>query len=227
MDAAKPISFSTQNPINKEINSDLLKTYKDILFKYLDDRSYKEDKVKIWAKNILEEAKEYFIKKYDNYNLFLLIAIYPRNVYFRSGTTSISVENIDWCDLVDFKSNNIYAVLYFFFYQNCELTYSLENYESEIIKKGNEILLKHLDERKFNYDKILEYNTRINDEFVNTILEKENKLKAFLVSEIYQNPLKDNYFFTYLNHGKQIYSKIFHNYVNDSLTCCHSLYFFK
>ena len=78
MDEAKPISFSTQNPINKEINSGLLKIYKDILINYLDDRSCKEDKVKIWAINILEEAKEYFIKKYANYNLFLLIAINPR-----------------------------------------------------------------------------------------------------------------------------------------------------
>ena len=50
MDAPTPSKLS--NPINQEINLELTQTYKNILRKHLDDRNYKEDKVKIWANNI-------------------------------------------------------------------------------------------------------------------------------------------------------------------------------
>ena len=71
MDAPTPSKLS--NPINQEINLELTQTYKNILRKHLDDRNYKEDKVKIWANNILLEAKEHFIKKYKTIAYFFLL----------------------------------------------------------------------------------------------------------------------------------------------------------
>ena len=56
------------------------------------------------------------------------------------------------------------SVLYYFFYKKTNLSYSIEEIETEIIQKGNEILGKFLDERKYDYDKIQNYNQNINDE---------------------------------------------------------------
>ena len=53
MSAPKPAS------IKEEIKEDLLKAFKDILIKYLDDRTFNENKVKRWINNILEDAKNY------------------------------------------------------------------------------------------------------------------------------------------------------------------------
>ena len=226
MEAAKPIS--TTKSIADKIDDDLQKAYKDLLIKHLDDRTFKEEKIKGWMNNILIEAKEYFIKTYPDYDLFLLIFIYPKNVYFKSNCSSISLLNIDSSSSVNFSTDNLYAVLYYFYFKRYNLEYSLDEYEDEIIQNGHEILKKHLDERKFDYNKIGNYNLDINNDFNNFILEKEKKqIRCFTVNEIYQNPIKAKYFFKYLCHGKNIQTKIFHNFLNDGLICCHSLYFFK
>ena len=216
-------------PVSKkdEMNNDLKKKFKEILIKYLDDRTFKEEKVKSWTNNILNEAKEYFVSKYPGYNLFLLNSIYPRNIIFRSKAGSISVPNSDYPDFADFSNEGLYCILYYFFYKNYNLEYYLDDYESEIIQKGYEILEKHLDGRKFDYEKIFNYNNNIIDDLINYILEKEKNLRCFCFNEIYKNPITAKYFFKYLSYGKQIYSKIFFNYTNDSLICRNSIYFFK
>ena len=222
-----PAPANSTTSIKEEISNDLAKKYKEILIKYLDDRPFKEDKVKLWMNNILMDAKEYFIKKYPNYDLFLYNYICARNVYFRSKSTSISLVNSDWCDSSDFLSDNLYGVLYYFFYKKTNLSYSIEESEAEIIQKGNELLGKFLDERKYDYDKVQNYNQNINDEHINFILSKEKYCRCFCINEIYQNPIQNKYYFNYISHGKSIYSKIFQTYVNDSLISCHILFFFK
>lgn len=225
MDAPLPIKSTIS--IKDQINNDLLKAYKEILIKHLDERVLKEDKIYSWMNNILNEAKEYFIKKYPDYDLFLYNYICPINVYFRSNSTSISIINSDWTNSVSFQTNYLYSVLYFFYYKHFNLNYTLDECENEIIQKGNELLGKYLDGRKYNYDKLPNYNNCINGEHIDFILNKENSLKCFCLNEIYQNPIQNKYYFKYLSYGKGIYLKIFQTYVNDSLTSCHNVFFFK
>ena len=224
MSSAAPIY--SEIPINKQITNDLLKAYKDILVKHLDERILKEDKILSWMNNILIDAKEYFIKKYPNYDLFLYIYICPLNVYFYSNSYSISVKDIDWCDNIAFKTDNLYSCLYFFFYKHYELNYKIEEYENEIIQKEREILKKYLKEGKYGKE-CENYNKKINDEHSGFILKKENKLRCYFINEIYQNTTQDKYFFKYLSYGKDIYSKIIQTYDNNSLSCSHYVFFFK
>ena len=71
------------------MTNDLKEEYKNILEKHLDGRTIKEDKITSWMNNILEDAKEYFVKKYQDYDLFLYVYVCPRTVYFYSYTSSI------------------------------------------------------------------------------------------------------------------------------------------
>ena len=225
------MAMNTPLPIyNKdEMNNNLKLKFKEILIKHLDDRSFKDEKVKSWTNNILNEAKEYFIKKYPDYNIFLLNFIYPKNIYFLAKDATISVINSDCCNFVNFSNDGLYCCLYYFFYKNYNFNFNLnlDDYESEIIQKVYEILGMHLDERKFVYDKLANYNKNINEDITKYILEKEKNLRCFCINEIYQNPIKGKYYFKYLNYRKQIYSKFFFNYTNDSLICRNSIYFFK
>ena len=104
-------------PINKQITNDLKKEYKNILEKHLDGRIIKEDKINTWMNNILIEAKSYFTSKYPDYDLFLNIAVCPKNIYFWSKSYSISLPNIDWCDNAEFTTNDL-VVLYIFSFIN-------------------------------------------------------------------------------------------------------------
>ena len=122
MDAPLPRSTIS---IKDQINNDLLKVYKEILIKHLDERVLKEDKVYSWMNNILIEAKDYFIKKHPDDDLFLYNYICPKNVYFRSNSISISFKNTDYCNNVDFNTDYLYIVLYFFYYKHINLNYSL------------------------------------------------------------------------------------------------------
>ena len=193
MDAPSPVKSNTSK--KEEMFNDLDKTFKDILIKHLDERVLKEDKVHRWMDNILIEAKEYFIKKYPEYDLFLYNYICHRNVYFRSNQTSISIIESDGLSSVSLQTDNLYSVLYYFFYKRASLNYSLANFENEIIQKGNELLSKYLDERKYNYDKISNYNKNINDEHVDFILKKEDCLRSYILNEIYQNPIEGKFYF--------------------------------
>ena len=221
MEAPKPIN------LRDEINKDLSQAFNEILIKHLDDRNFNEEKIKIWTNNILNEAKEYFRLKYSDYDLFLLNFIYPTNIFYSSNATSICIEETDLYFVVTFQSAYLYCCLYYFFYKKYTLTYNIDDYESEIIQKGYEILGKFLDERKYDKDKVLNYINNINSDITKYILEKEQYLRCLCITEIYENPIKGKYFFKYLSHGKQIYSKIFLNYINESLICCLSIYFFK
>jgi len=66
---------SINMPINQQINKDLQNEYKKILEKHLSGRTIKEDKINSWMDNILSDAKEYFIKNYPNYDLFLFFLL--------------------------------------------------------------------------------------------------------------------------------------------------------
>ena len=209
------------------MKSDLLEYYKKILIKHLDDRVIKEDKIKSWMNNILIEAQEYFINKYPNYDLFLNIYVCPLNVYFRANCSSISIIKTDLAYSVSFKTDQLYSIMWFFFYKNYNLTYSLDDYEDEIIQKGNEIIEKYLEGRKFNYEKLINYNNGIIEEHLNFINTKIKGLRCFCLNEIYENPIQYNYFFKYLSYGKNIYSNILQIYTNESLKCNHYLFFFK
>ena len=177
--------------------------------------------------NILIETKEYFNKKYPDYDLFLYIYVCQKNVYFSSKYTTISILNSDWISSINFQTYYLFSVLYYFFYKCVNLNYSLDEYENEIIQKGNELLSKYLDERKYNPDKIVNYSKNINDEHVDFILNKEKCLRCFLLNEIYVNPIKGKFYFKYLSYGKEIYMRLFQTYTNDSLTSYHIVFFFK
>ncbi len=112
LESAIPISNTT---IKEQMVSDLKEYYKKILIKHLDDRVIKEDKIKNWMNNILIEAKEYFIKKYPDYDLFLNIYVCPKNVYFRAKCSSISIQKTDKASLIDLSTEYLFSVLHFFF----------------------------------------------------------------------------------------------------------------
>ena len=95
-----------------------------------------------------------------------------------------------------------------------------------IIQKGSDILKKYLQDRNYG-EECTNYNKYINEEYSDFILKKEKNLRSFFLSHIYQNPIQGKYYFKYLSHGKNIYSKFVQTYENDSLNCCHYLFFFK
>ena len=228
--SAAPSLNSGENkeaPFKMKILSDLEKIYKEILIKHLDERKFKEEKIYSWMNNILKDAKEYFIAKYPDYDIFLHIYICPKNIIFTGNFTSILLPSTDCPSSVNLNTDDLYSVLYFCFFKHYNLNYSLEEFENEIIQKGNDILIKYLEERKFNYDKSNNYNININNDHCNFIVGKENKCRCFILNEIYKNPIQNKYYFKYLIHGKEIYSKIIQTYSNDSLTCCHYVFFFK
>ena len=128
MSEAAPINI----PINKQIDNDLKKEYKAFLEKHLSGRAIKEDKIHFWIDNILSDAKEYFIKKYPNYDLFLFVFVCPKNVYFYGNSYSISIIDIDWCDSTEFQNEDLYSCMYFFYYKKYNFDYQIESYENEI-----------------------------------------------------------------------------------------------
>ena len=94
MDAPTPIDFSYSNKNNqlseKEIiKSDLSEKYKEILKIHLEGRTFKEEKVKSWLNNILIDAKDYFVQKYPNYDLFLFAHIISQNLFYLSNSDGI------------------------------------------------------------------------------------------------------------------------------------------
>ena len=222
MSEAAPINI----PINKQIDNDLQNEYKAILEKHLSGRVLKEDKINSWMDNILSDAKEYFIKKYSDYDLFLFCFVCPRNVYLYTHNYSISIVDLDWSDSVYLQTNDLYCCLYFFYYKHYNLDYQIEAYENEIIQKGSDILKKYLQDRNYG-EECTNYNKYINEEYSDFILKKEKNFRSFFLSHIYQNPIQGKYYFKYLSHGKNIYSKFVQTYENDSLNCCHYLFFFK
>ena len=202
------------------------KEYKQILINYLDEREFKDEKIKLWVNNILNEAKNYFTRKYMDYDLYLFCLVSEKGVFFRQNTMYAGIQDTDKSSFVDFETNSLYVVLNFFFFEHYNLSYSIEENESEIIRFGQEILNKYLEDKKFETNKIMEYNSIINNEHANFILKKENNLRCFILNRIFKNPVK-RYYYKYLVHGKEIYSKIFQGYSNDSLTCGHEVFFFK
>ena len=221
---SKPAPLSI--PINMQIKNDLQKEYKKILEKHLSGRIIKDDKINSWMDNILADAKEYFIKKYPNYDLFLFVFVCPQNIHFYSHNYSLSIIDIDWVDSEDLLTNDLYGCIYFFYYEKYNLNYQIESYENEIIQKGSDLLKKYLEDRKFG-DEMKNYLKYINDEYTDFILSKNKYLRCFFLSHIYQNPIQGKYYFKYLSHGKNIYSKFVQTYENDSFNCCHYLFFFK
>ena len=219
-----PPSFEL--PKNNQIANDLKEEYKKILEKHLDGRTLKEDKINSWMNNILSDAKEYFLKKYPDYNLFLHIYVCPKDVYFYSYANSILITSTDWNDSVVFSTDYLYSCLYFFFYKECNLNYEIEDYENLIAQKGNEILKKYLQDRKFGIE-CKKYDEYIINDYLNFVLNKEKYLRCYFLDEIYQNTEKNKYFYKYISLGKKIYFKIIQTYENDSLICVLYSFFFK
>jgi len=226
MEAAKPAGNTNKN-LKEKILDDLGVNFKNILSKHLDDRAYNENKIKTWIDNILFDSRDYFINKYSDYDIFLFCFISQKNVYFNVNIRQIFLEKTDGSNWVNFKSDNIYCVLFFFFYKHYTLDYNLQGSESDIIKKGNELIVKYLEDRKYNPDKNVDYINNINIEHFDYLIKKNNKLRAFATTFIFENPIKGKYDFNYLSHGKDVYKTMFQSYQNDSLLCTHDIFFFK
>ena len=232
MDAPTPIDFSYSSKNNqlseKEIiKSDLTEKYKEILKIHLEGRTFKEEKVKSWLNNILIDVKDYFVKKYPNYDLFLFAHIIPNSLYYRSNSNGVFLNDSDAHNFVDYYNEFFYCILRFVFYKHYDLNYSIENYEDEIIQKINEILKKYLEDRKFIKENAEKNNLNINSEIVDFILEKEKYLRFFTINKIYKKPLLGKFYFKYLSYGKNIYSKIIQTYDNDDLQCINYVFFFR
>jgi hypothetical protein len=86
---------------------------------------------------------------------------------------------------------------------------------------------KHLEDREYNADKNGDYINSINNEHLDYIVKKNNLLRCFSDTKIIQTPIKGQYHFNYLCHGKDIYRAIFQSYQNNSLICTHDVFFFK
>jgi len=225
MEPAKPAK-NVNKILKNNLFDDLQEEYKKILNKHLDDRTYNENKIKNWMNYILLDAKEYFIKKYPDYDLFILCFICDMKTYLIERNDNICIVKTDGSYIVKFENDNLYCSLHYFFFKKQNLNYSLVGIEADIIKKGNQLLFKYLEDRKFNYDKNNKYSENINNEHNNFILEKISGLRLFVINRIFKNPIS-KFDFTYISHGKDIYKSIFQNYQNNSLICTHDLFFFK
>ena len=106
------------------------------------------------------------------------------------------------------------------------MNYEIEDYENIIVQKGNEIVKKHLQDRKYGKE-CKKYNEYIIDEYIDFILNKEKYLRCYFLSRIFENTEKNKYFYKYISLGKKIYSKIIQTYENDSLVCVFYSFFFK
>ena len=226
MEAAKPAG-NTNKSIKDNIFADLRDNFKKVLNNHLDDRVYNENKIKTWINNILFDTEDYFAKKYPDYDIFLHCFVSQNHVYFNVNVRQIFIEETDGSDWVSFKNDNMFCILYFFFYKRYKLDYNLQGIESDIIKKGNELTVKYLEDRKYNPDKNVDYINHINIEHIDYILNKKNKSRCFAVTIIFKNPIKGKYDFNYLSHGKDVYKTMFQSYQNESLLCTHDIYFFK
>ena len=226
MEAAKPPMTKKKSQKDKMID-DLKINCQQILIKHLDDRTYNENKIKNWIDNILSDAKDFSIKKYPDYDIFLHCFISQINVYFNANAASISIYKTDGLGVAIFKSDNIFCELRFFIFKHYTLDYSINSFESEIIIKGNELMIKYLEDRKYNQEKNDSYIQNINKEHVDYIVSIKNKLRLFEVSYIFQTPIKGKYYFNYISHGKDIYKTMFQSYQNDSLLMTHNTFFFK
>ena len=226
MEAAKPAMTTNKTSKDKMID-DLKTNYQRILIKHLDDRTYNENKIKNWIDNILSDAKEFAIKNYSDFDIFLFCFIAQRNVYFNSNDKHISITETDGSGMTLFRSDNIYCEFRFFIFKHYTLDYSLNTFESEIIRKGNELMIKYLEDRKYNQEKNDSYIQNINKEYLDYVLTINNKLRCFEASYIFQTPIKGKYYFNYTSHGKDIYKTIFQSYQNDSLLMTLDIFFFK
>ena len=232
MDAPTPIDFTHSSKNNQlsekeKIKSDLTEKYKEILKIHLEGRTFKEEKVKSWLNNILIDAKDYFVKKYPNYDLFLFAHIISQNLFYLSNSDGILSNASDAHNFVYYSNEFFYCILRFVFYKHYDLNYSIENYEDEIIQKTNEILKKYLEDRKFIKENAEKNNLNINSEIANFIIDKEKYLRVFIINKIYKKPLLGKFCFKYLSHGKNIYSKIIQTYDNDDLQCINYVFFFR
>jgi len=217
--------------INNKINiiNDLKEQYSKILTKYLVDRVYNENSVKTWTNDILLEAKEYFIQKYSDYNLYLYCLISEAKTPFSQDYSCIFNGSNDIMSWVDFKNDSITCVLSIMIFKINNLDDSINDFESNIIKKGNEIIIKYMENRKFSPTHNITLINNITKEHNDFIIEKVgNKMvRTFSICRIFQNPLDGKYDFNYTCYGKDIYRVIFLNYQNDFLICDYELFFFK
>ena len=105
----------TNENIRDIIKEDLKKKGQELLIKHLDGRNYKEDKVDIWIKNILNEFEKYFKEKYSSYYLFFFCFVCSKKTFFYKDNRIICVSSKETNGNSIFKSNEIYSCLEFLF----------------------------------------------------------------------------------------------------------------
>ena len=79
------------SPDKNQIVSDVRSKYEEILKLNLEGRIFKEDLIKSWLDNILNDAKDYFINKYPDYDIFLFTQLIPKSITYRSNSSKIAV----------------------------------------------------------------------------------------------------------------------------------------
>ena len=215
------------SPDKNQIVSDVRSKYEEILKLHLEGRIFKEDLIKSWLDNILNDAKDYFINKYPDYDIFLFTQLIPKSITYRSNSSKIAVDKTDEESFAEYSADTFYCILRFFFFKHFDLNYNIEQSEDEVVRKGDEIIRKFLEGREYTPENANKYNRDITYEYANFIAKKIKNPRMLTINKIYKKPIDGKYFYKYLCHGKNIYSKIIQTYENEYLQCVLFAFFFK
>lgn len=116
-DMEKNKKITTEN-IRDIMKEDLKKKGKELLSKHLDGRSYKEDKVELWIKNILDECEKYFKDKYPSYYFFMFCNVCSKNTFYYKNSRGIYVNSKEGSIDPFFKTDDIYSSLELLFFKS-------------------------------------------------------------------------------------------------------------
>ena len=137
------------------------------------------------------------------------------------------VDKTDEESFAEYAADTFYCILRFFFFKHFDLNYNIEQSEDEVVRKGDEIIRKFLEGREYTPENANKYNRDITYEYANFIAKKIKNPRMLTINKIYKKPIDGKYFYKYLCHGKNIYSKIIQTYESEYLQCVLFAFFFK
>ena len=179
----------TNENIRDIMKEDLKKKGKDLLVKHLDGRTYKEEKVDEWMKNILDEYENYFKQKYPSYYSFMFLDICSKDTYFYIDYHYICVSSKETTFSCQFITDALYSCINLFFFKSFN---SISNFslEPKIISFGNKLLYEIFDERKYD-NKMSDYCARFNKEFQSFFCSLDKRRRVLNLTFAFQKPLKN------------------------------------
>ena len=214
----------TEENVRDIIKEDLKKKGQELLYKHLDGRNYKEDKVDLWIKIILDEYEKYLKEKYSSYYFFIFCFVCSINTLFCEESRSISVLSKETSYSSPFKTDDIFSSLDFFFFKTFD---SKSNFslEPKIISFGNKLLHEIFDERKYD-DKMIDYCRRFNTDFSNYFLKFDKRRKLLNLTFAFKKPLK-NFSYNYRVICPYHLSKIIQTFFTNEAEIYHYCFIFS